>query len=227
MQVWLLSRVSGVQSLFVSMKNPLLGVLVGLVATVLIQSSSASVGILQALSSTGLVTFGSLRSPLSWAHISVPHLRRCLPSAAPQRMASGCLYPSVFQCGGQCDDAGADLCSAGAVWGAALGRCDDQSSIANIHTLSSVAAMLLLLPFSGLLLRLSQLTVPSTKEEVQELSMPVLDDRLFKSPAVALKQAKSAVVRMGGRAARNVGWQPRCWCRWTRIPSAPSTCGRT
>ena len=35
--------------------------------------------------------------------------------------------------------------------------------------------------------------------------MPVLDDRLFKSPAVALKQAKSAVVRMGGRAARNVG----------------------
>lgn len=47
------------QSLFVSMKNPLLGVLVGLVATVLIQSSSASVGILQALSSTGLVTFGS------------------------------------------------------------------------------------------------------------------------------------------------------------------------
>ena len=49
-----------------------------------------------------------------------------------------------------------------------------KSSIANIHTLSSVAAMLLLLPFSGLLLRLSQLTVPSTKEEVQELSMPVL-----------------------------------------------------
>ena len=47
------------QDLFVSMTNPILGILVGVVATVIIQSSSASVGILQALSSTGLVTFGS------------------------------------------------------------------------------------------------------------------------------------------------------------------------
>ena len=46
------------QDLFVSMTNPILGILVGVVATVIIQSSSASVGILQALSSTGLVTFG-------------------------------------------------------------------------------------------------------------------------------------------------------------------------
>ena len=48
------------------------------------------------------------------------------------------------------------------------------------------------------------LTVPDSAEETQELSMPVLDERLFKSPAVALQQAKSAVIKMSRRAARNV-----------------------
>ena len=57
------------QNLFVTMTNPILGVLVGLVVTVLIQSSSASVGILQALSSTGLVTFSSAIPIILGAHI--------------------------------------------------------------------------------------------------------------------------------------------------------------
>ena len=80
----------------------------------------------------------------------------------------------------------------------------NKSSIANIHTLSSVAAMLLFLPCSSVLSKLAMLTVPDNKEEEQELSMPVLDERLFKSPAVALQQAKNAVVKMSRRAARNV-----------------------
>ena len=80
----------------------------------------------------------------------------------------------------------------------------NKSTIANIHTLSSVCAMLLFLPCSGVLSKLAMLTVPDSAEEAQELSMPVLDERLFKSPAVALQQAKSAVVKMSRRAARNV-----------------------
>ena len=58
------------------------------------------------------------------------------------------------------------------------------------------AAMLLFLPCSGVLSKLAMLTVPNSAEEAQEMSMPVLDERLFKSPAVALQQAKSAVVKM-------------------------------
>ena len=80
----------------------------------------------------------------------------------------------------------------------------NKSTIANIHTLSSVCAMLLFLPCSGVLSKLALLTVPDSAEEAQELSMPVLDERLFKSPAVALQQAKSAVIKMSRRAARNV-----------------------
>ena len=75
------------QNLFVTMTNPVLGILVGVVVTVIIQSSSASVGILQALSSTGLSP-SALPSPLFWVHTSARPLRRCSPLAALPRTAS-------------------------------------------------------------------------------------------------------------------------------------------
>ena len=75
------------QELFVSMTNPILGVLVGVVVTVIIQSSSASVGILQALSSTGLVPLAR-PSPSFWARTLVRRSPRCSPLAALPRMAS-------------------------------------------------------------------------------------------------------------------------------------------
>ena len=87
------------------------------------------------------------------------------------------------------------------MWGDVMNK----SSIANIHTMTSVIAMLFFLPCSGVLSKLAMMTVPNSAEEAQELSMPVLDERLFKSPAVALQQAKNAVVKMSRRAARNVG----------------------
>ena len=192
------------QELFVSMTNPILGILVGVVATVIIQSSSASVGILQALSSTGLVTFGSAIPIILGAHIGTaftPLLTIGGSSKDGKRTALIHLYFNII---------GSVVLLAAIyvvrytigipVWNDVMNK----SSIANIHTLSSVAAMILFLPFSRVLSRLAVLTVPDSAEEAQELSMPVLDERLFKSPAVALQQAKNAVVKMSRRAARNV-----------------------
>ena len=70
------------QELFVSMTNPILGVLVGVVVTVIIQSSSASVGILPALSPL------ARPSPSFWARTLARRSPRCSPSAALPRMAS-------------------------------------------------------------------------------------------------------------------------------------------
>ena len=194
------------QELFVSMTNPILGVLVGVVVTVIIQSSSASVGILQALSSTGLVTFGSAIPIILGAHIGTaftPLLTIGGSSKDGKRTALIHLYFNII---------GSVILLAVVylvrytiaigipMWSDVMNK----SSIANIHTLSSVAAMLLFLPCSSVLSKLAMLTVPDSKEEEQELSMPVLDERLFKSPAVALQQAKNAVVKMSRRAARNV-----------------------
>ena len=177
------------QELFVSMTNPILGVLVGVVVTVIIQSSSASVGILQALSSTGLVTFGSAIPIILGAHIGTaftPLLTIGGSSKDGKRTALIHLYFNII---------GSIILLAAVylvrytigipMWSDVMNK----SSIANIHTLSSVAAMLLFLPCSSVLSKLAMLTVPDSKEEEQELSMPVLDERLFK---------------MSRRAARNV-----------------------
>ena len=192
------------QELFVSMTNPVLGVLVGMVVTVIIQSSSASVGILQALSSTGLVTFGSAIPIILGAHIGTaftPLLTIGGSSKDGKRAALIHLYFNIIGSFVLLAAIYAVRYTIGIpVWGDVMNK----STIANIHTLSSVAAMLLFLPFSNVLSKLAMLTVPNSAEEAQELSMPVLDERLFKSPAVALQQAKSAVVKMSRRAARNV-----------------------
>ena len=190
------------QELFVSMTNPILGILVGVVATVIIQSSSASVGILQALSSTGLVTFGSAIPIILGAHIGTaftPLLTIGGSSKDGKRTALIHLYFNIIGSVVLLAAIYAVRYTIGIpVWNDVMNK----SSIANIHTLSSVVAMILFLPFSRVLSRLAVLTVPDSAEEAQELSMPVLDERLFKSPAVALQQAKNA--KMSRRAARNV-----------------------
>ena len=192
------------QELFVSMTNPILGILVGVMVTVIIQSSSASVGILQALSSTGLVTFGSAIPIILGAHIGTaftPLLTIGGSSKDGKRTALIHLYFNIIGSVVLLAAIYAVRYTIGIpVWNDVMNK----SSIANIHTMSSVAAMFLFLPFSRVLSRLAVLTVPDSVEEAQELSMPVLDERLFKSPAVALQQAKNAVVKMSRRAARNV-----------------------
>ena len=191
------------QNLFVTMTNPVLGILVGVVVTVIIQSSSASVGILQALSSTGLVTFSSAIPIILGAHIGTAFtpLLTIGSSKDGKRAALIHLYFNIIGSVILLALVYAVQFTVGIpMWNDVMNK----STIANIHTLSSVCAMLLFLPCSGVLSKLALLTVPDSAEEAQELSMPVLDERLFKSPAVALQQAKSAVVKMSRRAARNV-----------------------
>ena len=192
------------QELFVSMTNPVLGVLVGMVVTVIIQSSSASVGILQALSSTGLVTFGSAIPIILGAHIGTAFTPLLTIGGSSKDGKRAALIHLYFNIIGSCALLAAIYAVRYTIGIPVWGDVMNKSSIANIHTMSSVAAMLLFLPFSRVLSKLAMLTVPDNAEEAQELSMPVLDERLFKSPAVALQQAKNAVIKMSRRAARNV-----------------------
>ena len=192
------------QELFVSMTNPVLGVLVGMVVTVIIQSSSASVGILQALSSTVRVTFGSAIPIILGAHIGTAFTPLLTIGGSSKDGKRAALIHLYFNIIGSCVLLAAIYAVRYTIGIPVWGDVMNKSSIANIHTMSSVAAMLLFLPFSRVLSKLAMLTVPDNAEEAQELSMPVLDERLFKSPAVALQQAKNAVVKMSRRAARNV-----------------------
>ena len=78
-----------------------------------------------------------------------------------------------------------------------------KGNIANFHTLFNVVVTLLFMPFTKALAWLAEHTIPEKEGEGADLSMPVLDQRLLQSPAVALQQAKNAVEKMAGRTRAN------------------------
>ena len=192
-------------SLFIRFSNPLLGVLVGAVVTGIIQSSSASVGILQALSATGVITYGSAIPIIMGQNIGTCVTALISSVGANKNARRAAMVHLYFNIIGSVILLALVYAVQFTIGIPMWGDVMNKSSIANIHTMTSVIAMLLFLPCSGVLSRLAMMTVPNSAEEAQELSMPVLDERLFKSPAVALQQAKNAVVKMSRRAARNVG----------------------
>ena len=75
--------------------------------------------------------------------------------------------------------------------------------IANFHTLFNVVVTVMFIPFVRLLAKLAEMTIPDTEDERTEIEMPVLDERLLTSPAVAIQQAKSAVETMARNAQMN------------------------
>ena len=81
----------------------------------------------------------------------------------------------------------------------------NMGNIANFHTLFNVVVTLLFLPFTKLLAKLAEMTIPDKPGEKQDIEIPVLDERLFNSPAVAIQQAKSAVETMARNARANYG----------------------
>ena len=185
--------------LFTQLQNPVLGVLAGALVTVAIQSSSASVGILQALSSTGVVTWGSAIPIILGQNIgtcSTPLIASMGASTAAKRSAIVHLYFNVI--GTAVFLAGVyGLKAAGLFpfWNDVMTKGD----IANFHTLFNVVVTLMFMPFTKALAWLAERTIPEKEGEAADLSMPVLDQLLLQSPAVALQQAKNAVEKMASR----------------------------
>lgn len=189
--------------LFSSLQNPFLGVLAGALVTVAIQSSSASVGILQALSTTGVVTWGNAIPIILGQNIgtcSTPLIASIGASTAAKRSAIVHLYFNVI----------GTAVFLGGVYGLkAVGvfpfwdEVMNKGDIANFHTLFNVGVTIMFIPFTKLLAWLAEKTIPEKVGERQDLSLPVLDERLFTSPAVALQQARAAVEKMASRAATN------------------------
>lgn len=200
------NAVSGLQELpafrelFVAFSNPLLGILVGAAVTALIQSSSASMGILQAVSSTGVVSF----------HIAIPlimgqNIGTCITALLSAIGASknakrtamvhllfniiGTLFFLVVLYAG-------NALFHFPFWGDVMNR----GSIANLHLGFNVACTLLLLPFNRVLVKIVETLVPG---DTGTIDINPLDERFLSSPAVALEHARAAVINMGTMARDN------------------------
>ena len=187
--------------LFVRFSNPVLGVLVGALVTAVIQSSSASVGILQALSSTGVITYGSAIPIImgqnigtcATALISSVGTNKNARRAAMIHLYFNVIGVTVFLVlfyGLNAVFHFSFITDVIAPWG-----------IAVVHTAFNLGATALLLPFTGLLERLACLTIPDDEKKEK---FALLDERLLNTPSVAVEQARSVTSEMAEMARSGV-----------------------
>ncbi|MFR6626292.1 MAG: Na/Pi cotransporter family protein [Flavonifractor plautii] len=188
------------QSVFTAFSNPLLGVAVGAAVTALLQSSSASMGILQAISTTGVVSF-NIAMPLIMGQNIGTCITALISSVGASKNAKWTAMIHLFF-----NIIGSVFFLVVLYAGNALFRFPfwentmDMGSIANLHLAFNIACTALLLPFHRQLVKLVKAVVPGDAEE-RELS--VLDDRFLSSPSLALERAHDAVVQMSEFARDN------------------------
>lgn len=185
--------------LMVSFTNPILAIIVGAVLTGVIQSSSASVGILQSLCSTGLVT-GGVALPIILgqnigtcvtALISTIGANRNARRAAMVHLYFNLLGVIIFA---------AVFYGVGAFipW-SFLTETMSEVNIAMIHTTFNVITTIIMLPLHGVLEKLATLSVPEDKEPE---STALLDQRLIATPAVAIQRAQEIAADMAQTASQ-------------------------
>ncbi len=181
------------QQLFLAFSNPLLGVLAGAVLTAVIQSSSASVGILQALASTGAVTYGAAIPIIMGQNIGTC-ITAILSSVGTSKNAKrAALVHLSFNVIGSI------------VWltvfcivkllmePALLGESASLIGIAVFHSIFNLLCTTSLLPFSKVLEKVVCKIIPDAKEPEKFVE---LDDRLLTTPSLALAQCKQILIRM-------------------------------
>ena len=191
-------------NLFASFSNPVIGVLVGAGVTAIIQSSSASIGILQALSSTGIITWSSAVPIILGQNIGTcitPILASIGASKNAKRTAAVHLSFNII---------GTIVfliitytiqsLSPFSFWDLPI----DKGGIANFHTLFNVSVTLMFLPFVGLLEKMVVCLIPE-QQNTDEVDDPAiaLDDRLLTSPGLAIQHCRNAVLQMGKLARKN------------------------
>lgn len=180
-------------SILTAFQNPILGIIAGAILTAVIQSSSASVGILQALSATGSITY-SMAIPIVMGQnigTCVTALISCIGAKKnAKRAAFVHLYFNIIGT--------MVICSLFYLLNAFLqfgflNTAVNPADIAIIHSLFNIMATAMLLPFNRQLEKLACLTIRDKEEESET---PFLDERFLNTPSVATERAMATAVKM-------------------------------
>ena len=187
-------------NLFVMFKNPILGMIVGALVTAIIQSSSASIGILQALCATGSISYAAALPIIMGQNIgtcitammssvgTTKNARR----AAVVHLLFNLLGTIIFMMGFYAIHAVVNF--------AFLENAANETGIAVIHTAFNVVATLILLPLAGVLEKLSLMIVKKDEEEerqeAEQAAFVRMDERFLNTPAFALEQVNTYAVKM-------------------------------
>ena len=183
-------------SLFTAFENPLLGMIVGAVLTAVIQSSSASVGILQAMCATGSVTVGAALPVIMGQNIGTCVTALLSGVGANRNARRASLVHLYFNLIGTFVFMAVFYALNHFIQFAFLSDTANGAVIAVIHSLFNIASTIVLLPASGLLVKLAYFTIPQSEDETLETSGKVLDERFLERPAFAVAQCKNAVCDM-------------------------------
>ncbi|MCJ7855507.1 Na/Pi cotransporter family protein [Lachnospiraceae bacterium NSJ-143] len=189
--------------LFFIFENPILGILLGMVMTAILQSSSASVGILQALSSTGALTF-STAVPIILGQNVGKCITVILASFGSKRDAKRVVFTDVLT-----NIIGMTMFFViiyglnsiihFTFWDSVVNRGD----IANFHTFFNIATTIALLPFVDILIKISDKAIKKDDISVEEKDLALLDDLLLKTPTLAVEQARKVLNSMAALSLKN------------------------
>ena len=195
-----LADVPAFTNLFVMFTNPILGMIVGAVLTAIIQSSSASVGILQALCVTGSVSYGAALPIIMGQNIgtcitamlSSVGANKNAKRAALVHLYFNLIGTTVFMLGFYAINSFIQF--------SFLNDAANAAGIAVIHTVFNVVATLFLLPFTKGLEKLAYLTIHEDEAEKQAAAeaddFQVLDVRFLDSPSYAISQCRGLTIKM-------------------------------
>lgn len=182
-------------SILLKFSNPVLGILTGMILTAIIQSSSASVGILQALSLTGAVSFGT-----AFPIVLGQNIGTCVTALIAsvgtnknaKRAAMAHLYFNII---------GVVLAVALFYGGNAIFQFDflqntvTPSQIAIIHSVFNIFSTLVMLPFTKQLEKLAYMTIKDGKKGKEDAPV-LLDERFLLTPSYAVEKSREVTVQM-------------------------------
>ena len=188
--------------LFVLFRNPVLGMLAGALLTGIIQSSSASVGILQALAMTGAVSYGAAVPIIMGQNIGTCVTALLSSVGANKNAKRAAVVHLLFNVIGVAVLLTVFCIVQAVAAPAILGEQATMSGIATVHSVFNIVCTAMLLPASGLLEKLATRLVPEGKHK--DDATVELDERLLATPSLALQQSRQVAVEMAEHAVRTL-----------------------
>lgn len=193
-------------NLFTMFTNPVLGMIVGALLTAVIQSSSASVGILQALCATGAVPFGAAIPIIMGQNIGTCVTAMISAIGASKNAKRAAFIHLYFNVIGTCLFMVVFYTVNAFHPFAFLDGSANAAGIAVVHSVFNIAATIVLLPFAKGLEKLACLTVRDKATDEQRIpdNLQLLDERFLEKPALAMQHCKEVTVKMAELAEESI-----------------------
>lgn len=191
--------------------NPLLGVAIGALVTAIIQSSSASVGILQSLAMAGIVTWPSAVYIIMGQNIGTC-VTALLSSIGATKNAKGAAYIHlIFNILGTVVFLIVAVIFFKFINSAFSFKTIGTTQISLLHTIFNIGCTVLLYPFSNYLVKIAEKLCRLSKEpNADEASVAHLDDRILEAPGIAIEHCATEIVRLGKMSYKNLLLASEC-----------------